>query len=70
MKIDRLGYYYTTDHRIVTIYRIDKGKAHGRIPGWYDTTWWYVSNAQHAVYPIDDIVAHVDQIRRQPSPSQ
>lgn len=57
MKITSTGDYRTRKGRTVHIYRIDNGKAHGRIPGFYDTTWWYVSNAEHAMCMIDDIVS-------------
>jgi hypothetical protein len=60
MRINRPGRYFTRSNRVATIYRIDGDKAHGRIPKYYDTTWWYVHNAEHAMCPSDDIVAFVD----------
>lgn len=58
MRLTKLGRYKTRDGRVATIVRMndDKRRAHGRIPGYYDTTWWYVSDGTHAICPVDDLV--------------
>jgi hypothetical protein len=56
MKICAIGNYETKDGRLAIITRISGTKAHGRMPGNYDRTWWYVSNGEHAICPVDDLV--------------
>jgi hypothetical protein len=53
------GRYLTQDRRLALIVRIDGGRAYGRIPGYYDRTWWY-TNGEHAICPIDDLMGLAD----------
>lgn len=64
VRITKVGNYRTRDGRIASITRMnsDKLRAHGRIPGYYDTTWWYVSDGTHALCPVDDLISIVSNI--------
>lgn len=55
MKITEVGRYRNKDGKVANIIRITDGRAYGNVPGWFDRTWWYTTNGEHAICPGDDL---------------
>jgi len=56
MRVSAAGHYLTRDGRTAIITHVTADRAFGRIPGYYDRTWWYSANGEHAICPIDDLM--------------